>query len=286
MLKQTIICLSITCILAISGCILPGQQEPLNASKQQTLYNVKYGSYSRNVMDIALPKNRTTSTPVLVVIHGGGWVAGDKSVANNMLQSISAEGIACVAINYRYASDADNVHHPDLPNDVVTAMDYIASKSIEWQISPNRFGLVGQSAGAHLAMYVSYALNANGRIKACASWAGPSDFIDSTQLSIAGIKDLFKVYMGTGLNTASDTLLYKSASPYWIANNTVVPTLIIHGTNDEIVAYNTAAQLHNKLDSLGVINSFISLPGAGHGWGGTDITTAYNATLQWFLLYL
>ena len=84
-----------------------------------------------------------------------------------------------------------NIHHPDLPNDIKKAVDFIASKSDLWKVSNSRFGLVGHSAGGHLALITSYAFN-DGKIKACASWAGPLNFVDEDQLVISGATSIFK----------------------------------------------------------------------------------------------
>jgi acetyl esterase/lipase len=257
------------------------QESFLNTGKQQTLYGIKYGSHTRNVMDIALPANRNTSTPVVVLVHGGAWVMGDKAYFTQEIQQFAKAGIACATINYRYASDITNVHHPDLPNDIKTAIDYIASKSEKWQVAPDRFGVCGHSAGGHLALLTAYTLN-DGKIKACGSWAGPVDFIDPEQLKITGAHEVFKAYMGNGLTSAADTLKYKEASPYWTATGTSVPTLLVYGTEDIGVPYSNPVKMKSKLDSLGIENSLITLTGANHIWMGKDLEKARTATLNWF----
>lgn len=258
------------------------QEKNLDTGKQQTLYQVPYGPKGRHVLDIALPKNRNTNTPVVIFIHGGAWVSGDKVVFAREIQQFSDAGIACATINYRYASDITNIHHPDLPNDVNLAIDCIASKSELWQISPNRFGIVGHSAGGHLALSTAYA-RTDGKVKACASWAGLTNLIDDDQLRISGAPALFKTYVGVELNDAADTLLYKNASPYWNATQYSVPTLLIYGTKDPGVPYSNAVRLKDRLDTLHVSHSLVTLHGAGHIWGGKNLDKARTTTLSWFL---
>lgn len=272
-------------LLAIAGCGKTDdlQERSLDTAKQQTLYNMHYSTGSdRYVLDISLPKNRTINTPVVIFIHGGAWIAGDKSVFSTEIKKFAEAGIACATLNYRYASDAANVHHPALPQDIAMAIAYIASKSDLWKVSPNRFGLVGHSAGGHLALSTAYSFNLDGRIKACASWAGPLNLLDSTQNTITWAKDVFKTYVGTNLITPGDTLKYKEASPYWVANSTAVPTLLVYGSADATVPYVIGTQMKAKLDALGVPNSMTTLNGADHIWIDNNLTTARNTTLQWF----
>jgi len=257
------------------------QEKYLSTGKQQTLYYIKYGPHSRNVMDISLPANRSTKTPVVVLIHGGAWIMGDKAYFMKEIEQFAKAGIACATINYRYASDVTNVHHPDLPNDVKMAIDFISSKSEKWQIAPDKFGLCGHSAGGQLSLITAYTLN-DGRIKACGSWAGPLDLINLEQLAITGCKEVGKIYIGTGLNTTSDTLRYKAASPYWMATNSSVPTLLIHGTNDIGVPYSTSKLMKEKLDNLGVESELHTFNGSGHIWLGKDLDNARAITLKWF----
>ncbi|MFY9311318.1 MAG: alpha/beta hydrolase [Bacteroidia bacterium] len=258
------------------------QESALNTSYKQTLYSISYGDAKRNQMDIALPKNRTTNTPVVILIHGGAWVLGDKSYFAREIQQFADAGVACATINYSFASNPKNIHHNEIVADIRRAVDFIASKSTDWQVSPNKFGLAGHSAGGHLALITSYTKNQDAKIKACVSWAGPLDFIDAEQLQIDRAKEVFKIYVGRTLNTSNDTALYKAASPYWTADNNSVPTLLIHGTLDTGVPYTNAVKMQQHLESLGVYDSLLLMEGAYHIWTGQHLRHAQNATLDWF----
>ncbi len=271
-------------VAAITSCskLTELQESNLNASKKQTLYNVGYGNHSRHKMDIALPKSRTENTPVVIFIHGGAWVLGDKGVFNTEIQRFADSGFACATINYRYASESSGVHHPELPKDIRQAVDFIASKSAKWKVSPQRFGLVGHSAGGHLSLLTAYTFNVDGKIKACSSWAGPVDFLDSAQLAINGAKDVFKAYTGKALANLSDTLLYQSASPFWVVTAASVPTHLIYATSDEVVPYTSGLKLQQRLQALGVEHIFTTQQNATHVWTGSHLENARNTTLQWF----
>lgn len=273
--------LAITLLTACSKKSEEFQESFLNSNKKSTLYSIKYGPAMRNVMDIALPANRDANTPVVILIHGGAWIMGDKGYFLKEIEQFADAGIACATINYRYASDITKVHHPDLPNDVKLAIDYIASKSAKWQFSTQRFGLAGHSAGGHLALITSYTLN-DGRIKACCNWAGPMDLTDEEQLKITGCKEMLKIYMGFNPKNESDFEKCRQASPYWTVTSSSVPTMLLHGTEDIGIPYSNAVKMKAKLDQLGVPNEFHTFQGSGHIWTGKDLDKARALTLQWF----
>ena len=258
------------------------QEKGLDTHKQQTLWEIKYGRHTRNTLNMALPANRTDSTPVVIFIHGGAWMFGDKSVHLAEMEKFAQAGIACASINYRFASELTGVHHPALPNDVKAAVDFIASKASLWGISANRFGLVGQSAGGHLALLTSYTLNNDGRIKACASWAGVVNLLDEAQMAIAGAPLVSKTYVGCGLKSANDTLRYREASPYFMATSESVPTFFLQGTKDIAVPYSSVVNMQQRLAELGVENQMKVFDGGGHLWFGNELETARTLTIDWF----
>lgn len=283
MRKQMFILIAFT-VLVFTSCskFEALQEKKLDTGKQQTLWEIKYGSHTRNTLDIALPANRTDSTPVVIFIHGGAWMFGDKSVHIPEIEKFAQAGIACATINYRFASEITGIHHPVLPNDVKAAVDFIASKASLWGISANRFGLVGQSAGGHLALLTSYTLNNDGRIKACASWAGVVNLLDDAQMAIAGAPIVSKTYVGCELKSYADTLRYREASPYFMVSSTSVPTFFLQGTNDIAVPYSSVVKMQQHLTELGVENRMKVFEGGGHLWFGSDLETARTLTIEWF----
>ncbi|HEX8516009.1 MAG TPA: alpha/beta hydrolase [Bacteroidia bacterium] len=258
------------------------QEQGLDSRRARTLYSISYGPDNRHQMDISLPKDRSCNTPVVILIHGGAWVMGSRYYFSADIKDFAREGIACATINYRYASERKGIHNNEIVADIRRAVDFIVSKSEEWQVSPGRFGLAGHSAGGHLAMMTAYTKNEDHRIKACVSWAGPVDLLDEEQLAISGSDQVFQVLVGQTLNSAGGNALHKAASPYWAAGNNSVPTLLIHGTNDPGVPHSTAVKMQKKLDELGVVNSFTSMDGAYHIWTGKHLHQARSATRAWF----
>lgn len=251
--------------------------------------NLSYGTNSAQIMDVQLPAGRTTTTPVVVFIHGGGWSGGDKSIFLTVdLQRFIAAGYATVNINYRLASNAAGVHDPLLSTDVTAAIDFIAAHAAEYQVAPATFALVGHSAGAHLALLASYKYDPAHRIKAVASLSGPTDLNDSTFLAISGLRALIEEYLG--VTQIAAPARWTAASPVSIATAAAAPTIILQGTLDVLVPHVEGEKLDARLTALGVTHEYRVFANYGHDLGyatfGSFPDDAMNPVLAWFRTYL
>jgi Leucine-rich repeat (LRR) protein len=117
-----------------------------------TYENVGYGPHERNVLDFWQAKS-DQPTPVLVSIHGGGFVAGNKSVSQQLLKDCLASGISVAAINYRYSTQAIA---PAPFKDGARAVQFLRSKARDWNIDPKRFAATGGSAGAGISLWLGF----------------------------------------------------------------------------------------------------------------------------------
>ena len=116
--------------------------------------NVSYGSDENQVFDIYLPENRTTSTKILILIHGGGWISGDKSDMSSIKTFISAlhPNIGIVNMNYTLAG----INNPPVPmqtEDISMVVDYLSMNKSSLIVSDD-IGFIGVSAGAHLSLFI------------------------------------------------------------------------------------------------------------------------------------
>jgi acetyl esterase/lipase len=117
-----------------------------------TYENVKYGPHERTVLDFWQAKSGPP-TPVLVSIHGGGFVAGNKSVQPQLLKECLDAGISVAAINYRYSTQAIA---PAPFHDGARAVQFLRSRAKEWNIDPSRFAATGGSAGAGISLWLGF----------------------------------------------------------------------------------------------------------------------------------
>jgi acetyl esterase/lipase len=135
-------------IQAPNAAAQPAQLPPLPPTQP----NVKYGPHERNVLDFWQAESKQP-TPVLVSIHGGGFVAGDKSVPAPLLKDCLAAGISVAAINYRYSTQAIA---PAPFQDGARAVQFLRSKAKDWNLDPQRFAATGGSAGAGISLWLGF----------------------------------------------------------------------------------------------------------------------------------
>jgi len=116
---------------------------------------VHYGPHERQVIDFYQAAS-DKPTPVIIYIHGGGFVGGDKrSVSPGMLQGALDAGISFAAIHYRFV-DGDKILFPVPQRDGARAVQFIRSKAKEWNVDPGRIACYGGSAGAGISMWIGF----------------------------------------------------------------------------------------------------------------------------------
>lgn len=117
--------------------------------------NVPYGPHERQVLDFYQAKSARPA-PVLLFIHGGGFVAGDKGGLNGgMLKAALDAGIHFASMNYRFV-DGDKVLFPVPQRDGARAVQFLRSQAAAWNIDPARVACFGGSAGAGISMWIGF----------------------------------------------------------------------------------------------------------------------------------
>lgn len=149
-------CRSTLAVLVALGLLgpAPGQEKP-SARPQlppPTHADVKYGPHPRNVLDFWQAQS-DRPTPLLVSIHGGGFVAGDKSVAPQLLKGCLDSGVSVAAISYRYSTQAI-APAPFL--DGARAVQFLRCRAREWNVDPGRVAATGGSAGAGISLWLAF----------------------------------------------------------------------------------------------------------------------------------
>ena len=250
-----------------------------------TMKNVSFGSDSLQKMDIYLPANRSIdSTKILYLIHGGAWLAGDKSDYDSIIPSLQNQlpQYALVNINYRLASFTGSNEWPVQMNDINAAINYVSNNNTEYQINNSKSAVLGESAGAQLSLLKGFMYNSNHNIKCVVDLFGPTDLIDlynhPTNPSYPTLLQLFM--SGTPTSNYSN---YISASPLYAVNNQVPPTIIFHGTADTIVPIRQSDSLNNRLAIAGITKQYITYKGEGHGWNDSNWTDTYHKTIAFLI---
>lgn len=250
---------------------------------EETKLNVSYGTNNQQVFDLYLPANRSkTTTKTLILVHGGGWIGGDKNDMNNIVNIIKQNlpKYAIANINYRLATQG-NYAFPMQINDVNAV--FLALKNGNFAISDN-FGFIGVSAGGHLSLLQSYTNNTDNSINMVASIVGPTNFKDSNYINNpAWIANYLAL---TGVNFNDNPIYFEQLSPLYKANPTSPATILLYGNADPLVPTTQGQDLHEKLNLLGVYNEF-KLYNGGHGnWTAQDQLDAYTSLVNFIKLKL
>jgi acetyl esterase/lipase len=252
----------------------------------RTLLNVKYGADVKQAMDIYLPADaNTTSTPVLILIHGGGWSEGSRADLNAYVDTLKRRSpkYAIFNISYRLAAGGQNIF-PSQEQDVKAAVEFIYSKRNEYKIS-DRFALIGASAGAHLALLQAYKHTTPVKAKAVISFFGPTELVQMYNNPPNPFVPALLASV-TGATPTSNLTIYQQSSPFNFVVNSSAPTLLLHGSNDIVVSTSQSTILQDKLNTVAVPNQYVLYPGGGHGdWSPLVYYDAFNKIDAFLKLY-
>ncbi len=281
--------MALMAILFISSCTKDtSTPTPTDVTKEQKIASASYGNNERNKMDVYLPGNRDSNTPFVLLIHGGGWISGDKGDMAAFQADLLARGIASASMNYRYASGI--IHYEQQMEDVDKALTYCLSKADEWQIRKDKYVIGGASAGAHMSMLYAYRFNTQFPIAAVVSAAGPTDITDVDWLNYAAIINQLgniQNMVGAQYNFGQElNARFAASSPIKGVKN--IPTLMIHGDNDLVVPYTQSQKMVVAMNNAGYTNKLVTIPGANHDLGLANAATATlitNEIVAWVNMY-
>lgn len=253
---------------------------------EKTLLDVSYGSSTEQKMDVYLPANRTaTDTKLLIMIHGGSWVSGDKADFNEYLPVFKQRlpGYALFNINYRLGKLPATDVFPTQENDVKAAFGFIVSKSGEYIFNKEKLAVLGASAGGHLALLQSYKY-ATPKVKVLIDMFGPTNMVDLYDSLTDPIERFGLESLMSGTPTANASL-YQNSSPINFVTAQSPPTLLLHGGMDPLVPISQSIALKDKLQAAGVPVQMVTYPTEGHGWTGTNLTDTYNRIAAFLAQY-
>lgn len=244
------------------------EPEALNPLVAYEEFNISYGNDSDQVFDLYLPPNRNSETKTIILVHGGGWTAGDKADMNAFKDYIKTQmtGYAIVNMNYRLA-DQNNPPYPMQINDITTVVDYLETNENYYSIS-NDIGFIGASAGAHLSLLWSYAFDSSSQVEMVCSVVGPTNFTDPAYLNNAD-PVLQEILDAFGIDATTEFL--EEVSPYHRVTATAPPTILFYGGQDPLIPTTQGTDMRDRLQELNVTHEFTLYPNEGHGWLGLNL---------------
>lgn len=124
-----------------------------SAASNPTHKNVSYGPHDRHVLDLYLAEG-DAPTPLIVYIHGGGFVSGNKStISKRLVEAANSAGISMASIHYRFVSE---VPFPAPQIDAARAIQFLRANSKKWNLDKSKFAAYGGSAGAGLSLWLGF----------------------------------------------------------------------------------------------------------------------------------
>ncbi|MBN8525069.1 MAG: alpha/beta hydrolase [Planctomycetes bacterium] len=226
------------------------------------------------MMDAYLPPERfARPCPAVLLIHGGGWCMNDKANERerNIGATLSANGYAVFSINYLLNSRENDaagrpvsVAWPQNFIDCVSALRHIRAHAAEYGIDPQRIGVMGGSAGGHLAMLVGASATVPGMPRGSLHPEQPVDV--RCIITFYGIHDVHgrRANVFAGASEAETAENVRLASPSTWFGPATPPILIAHGTADTIVPVENARALTDVLRHRGVPYWYVEISGAPH----------------------
>ncbi len=200
--------------------------------------------------------------PAVILVHGGGWSAGDKAgkFIQPLFGPLDQTGFVWFSIDYRLAPQFS---FPAPAEDLEAAVRFVKQHAQEYKVNPARIALMGESAGGHLVNLVG-AKNDVG-VAAVICFYGPIDMVEWSK-SLEGkpltpaLQAFFKMHT---LEEGRATI--RESSPRIYLNSKTPPFLVIHGTKDEAVDYSQALLTVELLKKLGVPCELITIQDGVHG---------------------
>jgi len=237
--------------------------------------NLKYNNdtLQKHLLDIYLPANVKGKVPLVIFVHGGGWLSNDKYADMGYMKKTVAEivsaGFALASIDYRFSTQAV---FPAQMQDCNRAVSFLYDNAEKYALDKSRFALMGFSAGGHLASLMG--LSKNNRVKDFFmrgtsqgfSFKGVVDFYGPSELLLFPKNDdatsAESILIGAAPIARPD--LSKAASPVTYVDKHDPPFLIIHGEKDESVPPKQSRLLSAWLGVYGVANELIIVKDAPH----------------------
>jgi acetyl esterase/lipase len=278
---------------------LPAQRS-MAADEFDVERDIEYSNPKDQHLKLTLvrPKKIDGLAPAVVCIHGGGWTGGSRDGWQGTCEELARRGFVGVTVQYRFAPAFP---FPAAIEDVQAAVRWVRANADRLKVDPGRIGTLGDSAGGHLAQCLGVGADADRlapdaagqhgsgtagqscRVQCVVNIYGPNDLTRHYHTN-PGVDNLLKNFLGGDVEHARHNFIL--ASPYYWVTPDAAPTLIIHGTKDDIVPFAQGEMMRDRLAAASVEVELLPIEGAGHGFGGADREKAHAAMFAWLEKHL
>ncbi|MGL4555175.1 MAG: alpha/beta hydrolase [Gemmataceae bacterium] len=221
-------------------------------------------------LDLAVPPG-DGPFPAVVCLHGGGWVGGDRKQLTRTLGVLSRRGYVAIAPDYRLAPKH---RFPACLDDCKAAVAWLRANAAKYHIDPARVGVIGMSAGGHLACMLAVD---GGGVQAVVAFSPPCDLTDEGLWTPDALsRNLIPLL---GCPPTDDLERYRQASPASRDVKGAPPMLLVVGSEDKTVPPAQAEGFAKKVNRAGGAARLLVMQGEGHTWTGSNLLKSIDEML-------
>lgn len=250
------------------------------AADYQIEGNIRYDRRPETVLDILQPKAPALrNRPGVIVIHGGGWVEGQKEdMLDRFCVPFIQRDFVVANVEYRLAKSAPA---PAAVEDVLKAAKWFQDHTLDYKVDPARIVVTGESAGGQLALMAgmlpgSTTLGPAIKIAAVIDFYGIADVADQLE----GPNQ--RPYAVAWIAPQPDRMaLAKQMSPIAYVRKGLPPILVIHGDADPVVPYQQSVELAKALKSARDDAELITVAGGKHGFTPEQMSKLWPQIFKW-----
>jgi len=245
-----------------------------DVSGAEALRNIEYGRAGGQSLQLdAFIPERAGPFPAAIIVHGGGWVAGDRRLnVEPLFAPLLSGGFVCLSISYRLANQL--AIFGAAVEDVEMAVRYAQSHAREFRVDRDRLALIGESAGGQLAAMAAMGAAGSG-VKAMVSFYAPMD-LEELARGAKMIPEPFRQAMAG--------MRLRDLSPIRHVRRGIAPFLLIHGTADALVPFEQSRNMCREIRKAGGECDLLAVKGGGHGlrwWESAGLTSYKRLMIDW-----
>jgi len=220
--------------------------------------------------------------PVIIFIHGGGWIIGskDKPANERICKLLASYGYTVFNINYRlippeyiFSKKSLTLENPqliELVSDVDSAISFVRKNALKYNGNPNSLFLFGRSAGGHLALLSAFLPETYAKISGVIAFYPITDLEGFYDFYQKNHKRKMSLAGNSVDNTDDHKMLYRLFSPLSYVNednsDNIPPVFLATGDRDRLVNPEQSFKLFNRMQELGIRSVLLDLPWANHGF--------------------
>ena len=235
------------------------------------VYTISHGK--KRKLDLYRPANHGKPSPLIIFMHGGGWMSGGRKIIEPGILRQVKRGYALASISYSFSPWKK---WPTQAHEIKAAVRFLRANAEEYNLDVENILIWGVSAGAHLANVLGCSnaseklegnlnpINISSEVQGVISWYGFSDFSQMGKNGFfASLTNIATSWL-VGENIKKNSEKTKSANPIKYINPSTPPFFIMHGGQDTVVNINQSELLQIALEKNGIQSTYSVIPNYYH----------------------